>query len=148
MADPHRPLLVPLTRKTSLHSKMRKPEAVVNGHLYVSGPAATSTSRGRSSTPSSTPGRKASQSVIGDSDAPPVPSVSAALRAEAGIKSGMQGSGEAVGTGIMRRKSMLPKSRRVESLSENAQNELANGAVSDNEVSGKNGLRPIRNDHN
>jgi len=122
------------------HSKMRKPEAVVNGHLYVSGPAASSTSRARSSTPSSTPGRKASQSVIADTDAPPVPSVSSALRAEAGIKGSALGSGsnslEAVGTGIMRRKSMLPKSRRVESLSENTQNEMTNGGVSDNEVSG------------
>jgi hypothetical protein len=121
-------------------SKMRKPEAVVNGHLYVSGPAASSTSRARSSTPSSTPGRKPSQSVVADTDVPPVPSVSLALRAEAGIKGNTLGSGvnslETVSTGIMRRKSMLPKSRRVESLSENMQNEQANGGVSDNEVSG------------
>lgn len=127
-------------RETMHTSKMRKPEAVVNGHLYVSGPAASSISRTRSSTPSSTPGRKASQSVLGDTDVPPVPSVSSALRAEAGLKGSGLGSGanslEAVGTGIMRRKSMLPKSRRVESLSENMQNEQANGGASDNEVSG------------
>jgi hypothetical protein len=118
---------------------MRKPEAVVNGHLYVSGPAASSALRARSSTPSSTPGRKPSQSVVADSEVPPVPSVSSALRAEAGLKDSMQGSGssklESVGTGVIRRKSMLPKSRRVESLSENTQNEQANVGMSDNEVS-------------
>jgi hypothetical protein len=123
-----------------IHSKMRKPESVSNGHLYVSGPSATSsTSRARSSTPSNTPGRKNTTAlVLDETDVPNVPIVPVALRAEAGLKGdGQYGLSnlEPVSTGVMRRKSVLPKSRRVEALSENAQSDEGSAGGSDYEVS-------------
>lgn len=114
---------------------MRKPESVANGHLYVSGPAGTSSnSRARSTTPSNSPGRK--NAALNETDIPNIPVIPIGLRSEAGLKAdGQYGLSnlEPVNVGIMRRKSVLPKSRRVEALSENGQNEQGGG--SDNEVS-------------
>ena len=118
---------------------MRKPESISSGQLYVSGPSTTSgTMRARSTTPSNTPGRKTlSHSVLDDSEVLNVPVIPAGLRGEAGLKGGDEQYGlsnlEPVNAGVMRRKSVLPKSRRVEALSENGQSEV--GGASDNEVS-------------
>jgi hypothetical protein len=130
---------------------MRKPESVdKNGHLYVSGPSSTGTSRSRSITPSSTPGRKMVSTPL--DQVPSMPPLPSSLRSEAGI--GTDASYglvnlETVNPTVMRRKSVLPKSRRVESL---VSEELQNGSnglptsASDAEVSPRSSSG-IKRDH-